>query len=279
MGLDLHLDLRICDASREPPLTRFTFGENWRRFTEEADEAAADAAVRSVSELLGEVPIEGAEVIDVGCGSGLFSEAFLRLGARLVSAVDVDPECVRLTRARTEARDGVEGRCQAVEATILDPSLSDRLAPADIVYAWGSLTFTGAMWEALERAGALVRPDGVLVLGLYNRHWTSPLWRVIKVVYNAVPKFLQAAMVEGYVAAGRLYNRLRGRTIEPRRGMEMRSDIRDWLGGYPYDYASPEEVRRFAANRGWQVVGFTPCQGMTGVNEFVLRIPADAVGV
>jgi 2-polyprenyl-6-hydroxyphenyl methylase/3-demethylubiquinone-9 3-methyltransferase len=219
------------------------------------------------------VPIDGALVIDVGCGSGLFSEAFLRLGARSVNAVDVDPECVRLTRARTDGLEGFEGRCQAMEASILDPSLGDRLAPADIVYAWGSLTFTGSMWEAVERASALVRPDGVLVLGLYNRHWTSPLWRGVKRVYNSVPAFLQVVMVEGYVVAGRLYNRLRGRTIEPRRGMEMRSDIRDWLGGYPYDYASPEELRRFATDRGWQVLGFTPCQGMTGVNEFVLRIP------
>jgi 2-polyprenyl-6-hydroxyphenyl methylase/3-demethylubiquinone-9 3-methyltransferase len=250
----------------------FTFGENWRSFSESVSEESVAKATRSVADLAARGTFAGCTVIDVGCGSGLFSEAFLRLGAERLYAVDLDPECVRLTRDRIAVY--VNGaRAEVIQASILDPALGDRLPRADLVYAWGSLHHTGAMWSALDRAGDLVKPGGTLVISIYNRHWTSPAWKLTKIVYNRVPGPVQRLMVSAYLGLGRLYNRIVGRTITVERGMELVSDTRDWLGGYPYDYASPTELRAFAAQRSWQELRFVPCQGMTGTNQFVFRVP------
>ena len=45
----------------------------------------------------------GMRVLDVGCGSGILAIAAAKLGAREVCAVDVDPNCVRVTRENAEA--------------------------------------------------------------------------------------------------------------------------------------------------------------------------------
>ena len=257
------------------PVTRpgFTFGENWARFTAELTDERVQAAVASVARLLERERLDGVTAIDVGSGSGLFSEALLALGVARLTSVDVDPECVRLTEARVAPYRAEHGRdATVVHGSILDPGLLDRVEPAELVYAWGSLHHTGAMWTAIGHAARLVRPGGILVLSLYNRHWTSGIWTAIKRIYRIAPAAAQRAMVWAYLASGNAYNTLTGRRIALERGMERRSDVRDWLGGYPYEHVTIAGMHDHARREGWAHVRTVPCQGMTGANEFVFRI-------
>jgi ribosomal protein L11 methyltransferase len=52
----------------------------------------------------------GDAVLDVGCGSGILSLAAARLGAASVTAVDIDADCVRVTRENV--------RMNALDATV-----------------------------------------------------------------------------------------------------------------------------------------------------------------
>ena len=38
------------------------------------------------------------------------------------------------------------------------------------------------------------------------------------------------------------------------RGMEYLTDKRDWLGGYPYESVTPQELEAFMADRGFRCV-------------------------
>lgn len=58
----------------------------------------------------------GMRVLDVGCGSGILSIAAAKLEAREVRALDVDDDCVRITRENARAN-GVEGRIRAAEGS------------------------------------------------------------------------------------------------------------------------------------------------------------------
>jgi hypothetical protein len=55
------------------------------------------------------------------------------------------------------------------------------------------------------------------------------------------------------------------------RGMDIRHDIRDWLGGYPYEYAARSEVERAFSELGLAMIRCEPTRGFTGCNEFVFQ--------
>jgi len=58
----------------------------------------AHATTRMVLERMEKIPLEGARVLDLGCGSGILSCASLLLGAGAVLGCDVDPAAVRASK-------------------------------------------------------------------------------------------------------------------------------------------------------------------------------------
>src|SRR5690242_15270651 len=73
---------------------RFEFGENSTRFLEVVDEHRIVEAERSLREMLEVQRLDGRSFLDIGCGSGLFSLAAVRLGAERVHSLDFDPASV-----------------------------------------------------------------------------------------------------------------------------------------------------------------------------------------
>jgi 2-polyprenyl-6-hydroxyphenyl methylase/3-demethylubiquinone-9 3-methyltransferase len=52
-------------------------------------------------------------------------------------------------------------------------------------------------------------------------------------------------------------------------------DTVDWVGGYPFEVARPEEVFDFCQQRGLLLLRLKTCGGGRGCNEFVFGRPAD----
>src|SRR5215203_6429280 len=77
---------------------RFEFGKNWQRFLSVLDDERIVEAERSLTEMLGGKTLTGKTFLDVGCGSGLFSLAAMRLGAERVHSFDYDPRSVACTQ-------------------------------------------------------------------------------------------------------------------------------------------------------------------------------------
>ena len=55
------------------------------------------------------------------------------------------------------------------------------------------------------------------------------------------------------------------------RGMDFHYNVVDWVGGYPFEVAKPEEVLRFYDTRGLALVGLKTSGGGHGCNELVFR--------
>jgi predicted RNA methylase len=257
--------------------SHFSFGENWSQYAQKIDETRIEQAEQSLLRLVGRDAIDGRTFLDIGCGSGLFSCAAVRLGCKQLLAVDIDPKSVETTRqtltryARTANWD-----CRNVSVFHLDP---DTLGKFDVVYSWGVLHHTGAMYLAIAKAANMVAPNGMLTLALYAKTPFCGLWRVEKRIYSRAPKWLQKVIESIYVEAVRLRLALKGESLKKRReeywkqrGMDMYHDTRDWLGGYPYESISPEEARRYMSQLGFVPVRSftTPCIGLlgTGCDEY-----------
>ncbi len=98
--------------------------------------------------------LEGADVIDYGCGSGILAIAAAKLGARSVAAMDIDPQALLATGQNAERNRSAD----RVRITA-DPEVGGR--PADIMLA---NILAGPLVELAPRFARLVRPNGWLAL-------------------------------------------------------------------------------------------------------------------
>ena len=265
-------------ASRQ----RFEFGKNWSRFLAVLDDTRIANAEESLSRMLDCEHLSGKRFLDVGSGSGLFSLAARRLGAE-VHSFDYDPSSVACTKELRRRYFPGDDRWVVEEGSALDESYLASLKSFDVVYSWGVLHHTGQMWRAMENVCPLVAPGGRLYIALYNDMGSqSSRWRYIKRTYNKLPRALRLPLTLAVIAPGEAKSALRSLlTLQPgryvkswtlynqRRGMSRWHDIVDWVGGYPYEVAKPEEVFNFCRARGFTLTKLR-CGGVgLGCNEFV----------
>jgi 2-polyprenyl-3-methyl-5-hydroxy-6-metoxy-1,4-benzoquinol methylase len=233
----------------------FSFGANWQSFVESMPKAAIDEAVEGVKQWLDADRVAGRSVVDVGSGSGIHSLAFLRLGASSVRSFDFDPKSVDATKA-VWRKLGEPRTWDISSGSILDEAFTGALGTFDIVYSWGVLHHTGALWHALDQATKLVAPGGCLWVAIYVSGPSYPRHLATKRRYNAASPVVKRVMEAAALARVALSNARR--TSNPlkwlpqkERGMGHRHDVKDWLGGLPYEVASADEVVTFCRERGF----------------------------
>jgi 2-polyprenyl-6-hydroxyphenyl methylase/3-demethylubiquinone-9 3-methyltransferase len=260
---------------------RFEFGKNWNRFLSVLDETRIKEAERSLSMMLETEHLRGKSFLDIGSGSGLFSLAARRLGAR-VHSFDFDPKSVACTTELKHRYFKDDASWKVEEASVLDEQFLSSLPQFDVVYSWGVLHHTGNMWQALGNAAGPVAEGGKLFIALYNDTGSqSSRWRWIKKQYNRLPPILRVPYTLAVIAPGELkaFTRavltlnpaayIQSWTYENRRGMNRWYDIVDWVGGYPYETCKPEEIFEFFKARGFVLTKLVCGNVGLGCSEFV----------
>ena len=263
---------------------RFPFGENWARFVFDLREQQIVEAAKSLQVMLDEESLHGRSFLDAGSGSGLFSLAARRLGAR-VHSFDYDPESVACTRELKRRFLPGDSQWTIDEGSVLDGRFLASLGRFDVVYSWGVLHHTGDMWRALENVVPLVDEGGRLFVAIYNDQGrASKAWKGIKAAYNALPKplrfsillpafcYLWGPPMVRDVLIGKPFHSWR--SYQRSRGMAPWRDLVDWVGGYPFEVAKPEAIFDFYRTRGFALTKLTTCAGRHGCNQYVFSKPS-----
>jgi 2-polyprenyl-3-methyl-5-hydroxy-6-metoxy-1,4-benzoquinol methylase len=261
---------------------RFEFGKNWARFLSNLSGPQIEMAVGSLRTMLGVETLAELTFLDVGCGSGLFSLAARKLGARVYS-FDFDPHSVGCTQELRRRFFADDPDWTIEEGSALDPAYLGSLGRFDVVYSWGVLHHTGAMWQALGNVAPLVKPGGLLFIAIYNDQGVaSRRWTTVKRIYNRSSRpvrFLLAVIIfiKQYWRS-MVKDTLRLRPFDfirnyegKRRGMTVWRDLIDWVGGYPFEVAKPEQLFEFYQERGFRLKKLVTCGGTMGCVELVLR--------
>ncbi len=261
----------------------FSFGKNWLNFLNHLTDDRIRTAEQSLKDFLNVGGLQGKKFLDIGCGSGLFSYSAHQLGADHVISFDVDPFSVQCCKYMHQKAGNPEN-WQVLEGSILDPEFAKSLGTFDIVYSWGVLHHTGSMWEAIKNAAGRVHSGGKFYIALYNKTNGlngSRLWLKFKKFYNFSPtpvkrilEFLYWAMF-CIAKLVRLKNPVAEiRNYQLNRGMDFITDMRDWLGGYPYEFATTNEVTDFMKLHfpNFKLINLESSSG-TGNNLFLFSNP------
>ena len=230
-----------------------SFGKNWIDYVKRVSESDIAIAMQGITEWLGKDGVRGRRVIDVGSGSGINSLSFCRLGAKSVHSFDYDPFSVEATK-KLHAKEG--GANWTIEqGSVLDTQYLLGLGKFDVVYAWGVLHHTGAMWDAINNCIGLVAPGGTMWIALYVKGPRYPKDVILKKKFNAASAFGKRIMIGQKILRKMASQVKHGKNPfawnhSVNRGMNVYYDIIDWLGGLPYETANEDEVVRFLRERG-----------------------------
>ncbi len=243
---------------------RFAFGANWKSFLQKLDETRIVAAEKALIDRLGRDRFDGETVLDIGCGSGIHSLAFRRLGAA-VHSFDYDRDSVECTLFLREKYFPNDPEWTVSEGSVLDKGLMESLDKSSLVYSWGVLHHTGSMWEAVSNASIPVEDGGIFYIGLYrDRGKISEVWRIIKKTYCS--SFLGKALILSifipyYLLRGIAEDLLKFKNPRKRytnyynaRGMSKWHDWIDWLGGYPYEFTTLDKMKQFVEDFGFSLI-------------------------
>lgn len=267
----------------------FSFGKNWSSFIRNyLSRERVNEAKQSLVRFFGLPDLKNKTFIDIGCGSGLYSLAAYQLGASRIISFDADKDSVHCCEYLKQTM-GNPSHWKVSYGSILDKKFISSLGKFDIVYSWGVLHHTGKMWNAIKNSLLLVKPRGLLYIAIYNkcagfgiypdgRLGSSAFWEKEKRFYSKLPILLQnlidllvmGLLVFFYLIRFKNPVKIIVGHKKQFRGMSWRIDIKDWLGGYPYEYASPDEIFNFVKEQGFELINLKYYHGL-GNNEYLFK--------
>ena len=260
-------------------MKHFKFGENWKNFSNLIDNNRLKEAVTSLKKLTNKKSLNNLSFLDIGCGSGLSSLAAIQLNCKKIYAIDQDEQSIKTTKKVLQ-----KSRFKKVKVEKKDLFTLNEKEKFDIVYSWGVLHHTGNMLEAIKKSTKMVSKNGMLILALYKKTKLCNLWKIEKYIYKSSPKVIQNFIKNLFIFLFKLAMILKRKNFsnyindyKTKRGMDFYHDVHDWLGGYPYESISFEEISKIMDKFGYKMIRSFQVKKQigffgTGCDEYVFKL-------
>jgi len=258
----------------------YEFGKNWRDYLKKMGKEGLEGSKKSLKIFLGIKNLGGKTFLDMGCGSGLSSLAACELGAKVYS-FDIDEDSVECARYLHETKNKPKNWV-ITTGSVLDEKFVNSLPTSNIVYSWGVLHHTGNMYKAIKLSSSKVKKNGLFYIAIYNKTkglFGSKFWKGFKKFYSSSGFLVREFFNFIYFVLfcfSRIFTlrnpfkEIKNYSKNNTRGMNWFTDVKDWLGGYPYEYATADEITKFCENLGFELVNLKQVKNLA-CNEFLFK--------
>jgi SAM-dependent methyltransferase len=153
-----------------------------------------DLAERQLGELVqAGVSFKGKRVLDLGCGTGTYTELMAELGAVCVTGVDSVPENIQVAREH-RSLPNLQYECRDIEAWVL----ADRY---DLIFMRGTIYYLReAPAHVFEKIAFALVPGGETFISFISATKRSRVMNGVKRVMSRAPEFLRPALRLGLSA-------------------------------------------------------------------------------
>ncbi|MFO7865398.1 MAG: methyltransferase domain-containing protein [Candidatus Aminicenantes bacterium] len=212
--------------------------------------------------------IRGKKVLDAGCGTGIFSIIFARLGASRVTGIDISEGSLSTGRALKQKfhLDNLHFR---QEDMLNLPFTPDSF---DIVWAWGTVHHTTDPMGAISELDRVLKPGGSLLLAVYTRTRLTFLHEVIRKTLVRTPKksWTVLSKILSFFLAPVVF--LFKKREKSRKGEKLEELILDWYFVPIRYYYKPEEIREFLEGKGYTAEKYLPASGrFNSTSNFIYK--------
>lgn len=122
--------------------------------------------------------VDGKQVLDVGCGGGLLSEALAACGGR-VTGIDMAEASLAVARVHTQT----SGLAIDYRRTTAEAHAEEKPGHYDVVVCMELLEHVPRPASVIDACARLVRPGGDLFFATVNRSWLSWLLVIVAAEY------------------------------------------------------------------------------------------------
>lgn len=178
----------------------------------------------------GLVPLAGKNVVDIGCGGGILSDAMARKGAHVLG-IDLSSKALRVAQLHALEAATAQVRYEEISAEAL---ALERPGEFDVVTCMEMLEHVPDPSSVVKACSALVKPGGWVFLSTINRNPKSFLFAILGAEYvlqllpkgtHEFAKFIRPSELAAHCRAA-------GLELSQTRGMEYNPLTRRyWLSG------------------------------------------------
>lgn len=190
--------------------------------TASADASPADAEVRAlIASLLSPDDWQDKVILDGGCGNGDYSAAFVAMGARRVTGIDVSAGS--LITARVKAERALFGQASLSELPFPTASI-------DVLWSWGVLHYVPLPFKALVEIHRVLKPGGVVVIHTLGANLWSTVELSLQQVFSRSPRPVKSLLLESGSRLIPLVTRVRtGKTPTAHTSKSVRQKLQERL--------------------------------------------------
>jgi len=212
--------------------------------------------------------IRGKEVLDSGCGTGIFSTIFAMKGAKNVIGIDISEGSLSTARA-LKAKHQLEN-LQFQKQNMLELPFHDDLF--DIVWAWGTVHHTTDPLRAVDELTRVLKTNGTILLAVYRKTAITPIHEFIRKTCIRLPRSAWIPVSKIMALVLTPFVHIFKRREKLRKGEKLDELILDWYFVPIRYHYTPDEIRDYLGKKGFEIEKFVPASGrFDSTSNFIFK--------